>query len=217
MSKDIYICKNCQEEFIPKQKEYSTFCSRKCSVSYNNRKRKRTKESNEKTRQSMIEYHKTQNKNYSWIKSKKNPLSPNNKNNIFGIYTRIYYRKCKHCERKFYSRNLVKYCNLHSNLYKNKNRYSFEFNIYNYPDIFNLSIIKKYGWFNYKTNKNGLTRDHKISINEAIKNNYDPYYIKHPLNCELMFWKDNRRKSNKSSISYEKLINIIEEYESGKN
>ena len=38
---------------------------------------------------------------------------------------------------------------------------------------------------------NKITRDHKISIFDAIHMGYDPYYITHPLNCELMPWIDN--------------------------
>ena len=39
MSKDIYICKNCSNQFQPKDKRYSTFCSQSCSATYNNTKR----------------------------------------------------------------------------------------------------------------------------------------------------------------------------------
>ena len=60
---------------------------------------------------------------------------------------------------------------------------------------------------------NGYTRDHKVSVNEAIKNNYDPYYIKHPLNCELMSFNDNNKKKTKSSISYDELVKKVDEYE----
>jgi len=63
------------------------------------------------------------------------------------------------------------------------------------------------------SNTNGLTRDHKISVNEAIRNNYDPYYIKHPLNCELMSWKKNNKKKTKSSITYSKLKQLVDAYD----
>jgi hypothetical protein len=50
-------------------------------------------------------------------------------------------------------------------------------------------------------------------VNEAIKNNYDPYYIKHVMNCELMLWIDNIRKYKRSSISYEELKKLVDEYD----
>lgn len=119
----------------------------------------------------------------------------------------------------FNSSAKYKYCSSCSYLYKNnnRNRYAFSFNVYQYPDLFDLSLIERYGWFShggkYKFNPNGITRDHKVSVNEAIKNNYDPYYIKHPLNCELMSFKENDKKKTQSSISYNDLIKIVNEYD----
>lgn len=72
--------------------------------------------------------------------------------------------------------------------------------------------LKEVGMWGYD-NTNGLTRDHKLSVNEAIKNNYDPYYIKHPLNCELMSWTENNKKKTKSSITYEKLKQLVDDYD----
>ena len=51
-----------------------------------------------------------------------------------------------------------------------------------------------------------LSKDHKVSVNEAIKNGYDPYYISHPLNCEIMPWIENNKKDKNSSISYNHLV-----------
>lgn len=233
MTNTIYICKNCQEEFIPKYKQYSTFCSKSCSASYNNKNKKpRTKRSKEKTRNSMIIYY-NKNKiiksdNNSLVKQifsenkfrENNKLSPRNKNNIEGPYTKLFLNKCSHCFSLFYSRTKIKYCLKHKELYLNKNimNYKFNFNCYNYPDLFDIKMIEKIGWYygdkkSKKYNPNGLSRDHRVSVNEAVRNNYDPYYIRHPLNCEIMLHNDNRKKSNKSSISYFKLVKLVDEYE----
>lgn len=64
-----------------------------------------------------------------------------------------------------------------------------------------------------KDNPDGVTRDHKVSVNEAIINGYDSYYIKHPLNCELMLFGDNAKKHTKSSITYEELVEKVKEYD----
>lgn len=240
MSENIYTCKNCQENFIPKDKTYSIFCSKSCSAKFNNKGRKRTKESKEKTKQSVIEYHKkigTYDKEKIKIKkkkrklvkkiliadyslSRKNHLSPRNKENIEGPYTKLFFNKCSHCDKLFYNKRNIKYCEEHSILYgrNNRNKYAFTFNPFDYPDLFNLELLKEKGWYckggRYKKwNPYGLTRDHKISVNEAIKNNYDPYYIKHPLNCELMSFEKNNKKKIKSSLTYQQLLKIVDKYE----
>ncbi len=38
-------CKHCNLSFIPKNKEYNTFCSRSCAASFNNRLRKKSQKS----------------------------------------------------------------------------------------------------------------------------------------------------------------------------
>ena len=52
-----------------------------------------------------------------------------------------------------------------------------------------------------------------VTIFDAIHNNYDPYYIKHPVNYQLMTHQDNMIKGRKSSISYKQLIKEVDEYE----
>lgn len=79
--------------------------------------------------------------------------------------------------------------------------------------MFDLSLITQFGFRNSKTNPNGITRDHRVSVNHAIRNNYDPYYIKHPLNCELMTFNENNSKNTNSSITYEELVRIVDEYD----
>lgn len=121
---------------------------------------------------------------------------------------------CAHCGYKFISYNQRKYCNDHYDLYslKGKARYVFSINVFKYPDLFDLESLKKIG-FRSRENPNGYTRDHKVSVNEALKNNYDPYYIKHVMNCELMLWKDNIKKYSRSSITYEQLVKLVDAYD----
>ena len=99
-----------------------------------------------------------------------------------------------------------------------RNRYKFTFNVYNYPDLFDLDRIKEIGWFapggkSGRWNINGLSRDHKVSVNEAILNNYDYYYITHPMNCEIISHKMNNKKKTKSSITYEELVKLVDDYD----
>ena len=85
--------------------------------------------------------------------------------------------------------------------------------------MFDLDLLNKLGFYapggkSGKWNIEGLSRDHKVSISEAIANNYDPYYITHVMNCELMPHKENDKKKGKSSISYAKLVQLVDEYDS---
>lgn len=98
----------------------------------------------------------------------------------------------------------------------------FKFNIYDYPDIFDLSLIEKHGWYSCPSKKrntgvkniNGISRDHKVSIKEAFDNNYDPYYISHIMNCDLILHSENKKKQHHSSITYNELVILVNKYDS---
>lgn len=134
--------------------------------------------------------------------------------NVCGPFSKIYLCNCKICERKCYYRTMKQYCDTckikRDNL---SNIYKFTFKMWNYPDLFDLEYVKNVGSYHPINNKNGWTRDHKVSVFESIKHNYDEYYIKHPLNCELLDYYDNITKNTKSSISYEDLITLVDEYD----
>jgi hypothetical protein len=139
---------------------------------------------------------------------------------ISGPCSPVYFLTCKHCYKIFTTRKKLKYCKCCTYLYSNhnRNRFKFTFGISKYPELFNMEQIKLLGFYapggkSGNWNPNGLSRDHKVSVNEAIKNNYDPYYITHPCNCELMPQTQNNKKKAHSSITYEELIILVEEYE----
>ena len=73
-----------------------------------------------------------------------------------------------------------------------------------------MGEIRRVGLYHPKKNVEGLSRDHRVSVNEAIKNNYDPFYIKHPLNCEIMTQRANSSKKGKNSITYEELKRLVD-------
>lgn len=58
-----------------------------------------------------------------------------------------------------------------------------------------------------------MSRDHKVSVDEAKKNNYDPYYITHPMNCELMPHIENNKKKITSSITYNELKLMVDNFD----
>lgn len=155
-------------------------------------------------------------------KREKQSVSRKAKAQIIGPYTRVYALICAHSNKLFYSRHHRKYSPQYQHLYSREGKalFKFTFNIYNYPDLFDLNLIEQYGWYSVggksrkAINKDGCSRDHKVSITEAIANQYDPYYIKHPMNCQLMRHRDNKIKHSKSSITYTELIKLVDEYDS---
>ncbi len=103
---------------------------------------------------------------------------------------------------------------------KYKEECKFKFNVYAYPNEFNLLLIQKFKWYkvpkwknNFNSNLNGISRDHKISIKYGWKNNISSNIISHPTNCELMRHKNNQRKYTKCSITLKELKNNIKEWD----
>lgn len=183
-------CFHCKK-ILPYKSKRNKFCNSSCSASFNNKNiifSKRGPSPKEKYLSSKIEPRICE---YTgkiwWYNGRYRKLSP--------------YRKS--IKKQYYDR-----C-------------AFKFNVYEYPDIFNLELIDQYGWY-YCPNKkhkdkiknvNGISRDHKVSIKEAFENSYNPYYISHLMNCELVKHSENKKKNSNSSITYEELIILVKEYD----
>lgn len=222
-------CKTCGLLFRPrKDKKY--FCSQSCSAITANSNRAtsgwtHSNDSRQQIANSLEKYYLANpKKKSSTVKVQKlySKKSYDNKE-LPGLFSKIFTCTCKHCKAKFVSRIAKQYCLLHKNLYSvsSKSGYKFTFNVYHYPDLFDIELVKSVGWYSRggtagKWNPNGLSRDHKISVTSAIANNYDPFYITHPLNCELMTWTENNKKKTKSSMTYEELINQVNAHEIAK-
>lgn len=210
------LCKHCNN-IIPFEKRNSNvFCSSNCSASYNNKIKDYTKakETWKKKRENNSPKIKILKPVIKTKKTKTTNVIPE----IVGEYSKLKLCSCQHCGIVKLYRTQKKYCKECDHLYSHDGRakYWFRFNVFHYPELFDLSLITRYGFRDNKTNPNGITRDHKVSVNEAIRNNYDPYYIKHPMNCELMFFEENNKKKTKSSITYEELIKLVDDFDSKK-
>lgn len=205
--KSLKPCKHCGKLFKPNTGRLY-FCNHSCSASYNNIKRgPRSTNTKQKISSSL--------KENSQIKKSKKVLKE-----IVGPFSKLFVCTCKHCKIKFVTRRKKQYCVNHRELYSSSNKlgYKFTFNVFQYPDLFNIDLLNTIGWFSPggkagKWNPEGLSRDHKVSVNEAIANNYDPYYITHPLNCELMPHTENNKKKTQSSITYAELRQLVDEYD----
>lgn len=204
-------CKECGEN-IPYEIKNNEFCSKSCVATYTNINRIRKKWTNEQKEANRIKFLSTKTKKSLTEQIQIVKLATKESNCPF---SKVTYCKCSHCNTQFTNKSFKKYCDNCEHLYSHNGRakYWFCFNVFHYPDLFDLSLITDIGFRDNKHNPNGITRDHKISVNEAIRNNYDPYYIKHPLNCELMRFDENNKKKTKCSITYEELIKLVLEYE----
>lgn len=212
------VCLNCSQEIS--YEAYRTdstvkFCSRSCAAAHNNQKRgSRSSTTKEAIRQKL---NGRLRKHLGMHASGSKQRFRNFRNAIVGPYSQVFSCTCRHCSAKFLARVKRKYCRTHETLYKDfgRNLYAFTFNPFHFPDIFlpsELNTIRERGFWS-PSNKTGLTRDHKVSVNESIRNGYDPYYIKHPLNCALMPWQENNLKNTKSSITYTELVKAVDEYD----
>jgi hypothetical protein len=210
--KTIKQCIHCEALFKPSESSQK-LCSHSCNASYNNKLRP------PKSAETKAKISASLRKNYKTIEVK-NKKSKKIKPEIVGEFCKLFSCKCAHCRIEFTNRKKIKYCQLCASHYSESNKvgYKFKFNVYHYPQLFDLELLKEVGWFaprgkSGSWNIDGLSRDHRVSVHESISNQYDPYYISHPLNCELMPHSNNNKKKTKSSITYEELVNQVIEFD----
>lgn len=136
----------------------------------------------------------------------------------------VYDITCKGCGTIFQkNRNDLRYCS--SECRKNFRRKdmdeyqkyrldsNFKFNLADYSDEFDFSLVEKYGWYsptNKKNNIGGVSRDHMLSVREGFELGIDPEIISHPANCRLLIHTENISKNKKSTITIDDLIIRIE-------
>lgn len=93
---------------------------------------------------------------------------------------------------------------------------NFKFNLADYKEEFDFSLIEKYGWYspsNKNNNLEGVSRDHMFSVKEGFNLGISPKLISHPANCRLIKHTDNISKNSKCSISYNELLERINKFE----
>lgn len=204
-------CPECNSIIEYDYKTLKTFCTSSCAAKFNNKHREVNWATVEwRERQARLSVNTKRKKKFS-LKIK---ISSHD---ILGDFTKVKRCHCDYCSVVYYTKDRTKFCPNCSHLYSKGSIYRFRFNVFDYPDLFDLELIKKIGWhsfggrFNY--NPEGITRDHKVSVSYAVKNDCDPYYITHPMNCELMSFEQNNKKKGNCSITYEQLISLVEEFD----
>ena len=97
---------------------------------------------------------------------------------------------------------------------------SFKFNLKDFPEEFDFTLIENYGWYKAKNRGNnlqGISRDHMISIRWGFDNNIDPKIISHPANCRLVRHGENVSKGVKNILTLDELLCRIATWDSKYN
>lgn len=145
---------------------------------------------------------------------------------------------CKTCQKEFmfihhYTKRKKEFCSRscackHRNNIRNKDvrakrpaltNYradcAFKFNLKDFPDEFNFTLIEKYGWYKAKNKGNnlgGVSRDHMVSVRYGFDNKIDPSILSHPVNCRLLNHNENSSKGKNNYITLENLKIRIERW-----
>lgn len=193
------------------------FCSHKCSAKFTNRQRtkngwKPSFEQRRKTSESLTGKTYVEPKlitlrcicgnDFSYVKI-------GNKNRKFCS---------KSCAMKFSPSNIRRkeHARKNRSLLENYRRdCSFKFNLKDFPEEFDFSLVEKYGWYSAKNRGNnlfGVSRDHIVSVKYGFDNNIDPEIISHPANCRLLQHSDNVSKNYKCSMTLEQLMAKIKQW-----
>jgi hypothetical protein len=140
-------------------------------------------------------------------------------------------KECKMCDGQFDTKRKKKaYCsvkcsNQHRAITSREARSAFrnykadcefKFNLADFPNEYDFSIIDTYGWYkptNRGNNLGGVSRDHKISVRYGFDNNIASGIISHPANCQLMRQQDNSVKYTNCSMTLDELIEKISYWE----
>ena len=92
---------------------------------------------------------------------------------------------------------------------------SFHFNLSDFPDEFDFSLIEKHGWYaakNHGNNLGGVSRDHIVSVRFGFENGIDPIIISHPANCQLLIHNSNVSKGKNCGMTIDQLNEKILEW-----
>jgi ribosomal protein L37E len=204
---EIILCKNCGKSINKTLSNEKKFCNQSCSAQYNNKRRKHSEETKNKIRHTIKSKFPTKMKENKIVRNKKlrenRPL--------------ISIRKCRFCgnDKPILKHKII--CSDCGFMYYKFYRPLCEFNINvnDYPDEFNLSLVKKLGWYspsNKGNNLNGVSKDHIYSVYDGFKNNVDFNILKHPANCKLVQHIDNNKKKCQSLITLDKLLLKIKKW-----
>lgn len=92
--------------------------------------------------------------------------------------------------------------------YRQKCQFRFKYDSDIGRHIQGYQLFEQFGVYS-RLNKNGVARDHIVSVWYGFMNNISPKIIGHPANCRIIPMIDNIRKSSACSITLDQLIERI--------
>lgn len=213
--KCVYCSKEVYKRACDIKKAKRVFCSKSCSASYNNIGKTHSDETKEKIRKKLKNV--IRNPNKKKVRTCKD---------VDKVHCKVTFKTCKETGLGYmsWSEHLgwINRTSPHIDRTRKELYYedcAFKFNVYHYPEKFDLSLIEKHGWYECyspkcgkENNTNGVSRDHMVSVMYGYKNGIDPKIISHPANCELVLQRDNISKREKCSISLEELMGRINKW-----
>jgi hypothetical protein len=230
-------CQYCSLVFNPKPGSFGKFCSLSCSNFFRERANKQKK---------MDQY----NLSPEYCSHCDTPLSFDHKKNKFcshscaakvtnkidrkrgptpelkAPFSTIKFIQCNKTGKWFSNRNpdgthrrVSPYIKSEKEKYYNLCR--FRFNIFHFPEEFDISLVESMGWYSCPGSKrkhsakntNGISRDHIISVSYGFQNNIDPSIISHPANCRLVPQKENKQKGISCGMTIDELLVKISEWD----
>jgi hypothetical protein len=222
------VCPECGTH-IPYEARKTKFCNLRCAASYNNRKRWEGRVISLET----IRHREERQRQYKKASRQRIRASKTVKRLPFGqnVHARPHkskypwtpVRSCKSCAR-FHTRTLQKYCDTCSpNIRHYRSRAAFRFNVYEYPDEFDLPMVNRLGWYSptgrcgrnrHQMNLTGVSRDHVFTVSDGFRLGIDPELLAHPANCEVIPHSVNSSKDRrKSRISFDELVDRIRDWD----
>jgi len=229
----ISVCEHCKKEYELKPNTRGRFCSLSCGNysrgAIDARKRLEKYTLNPKfcvNCSNTISYESRKNKycshKCSAIDSNKKRIRKLKIKTTEKLYCKVDFKFCKIMNKWYCNKNSdgtvrrsSPYVKTEKQKYYMKSR--FKFNVYDYQNEFNISLIENIGWYTCPSKKrknkikniNGASRDHIISVSYGFANKIDPKIISHPANCQIVIHKDNKLKSSKCGMMVDELLEKI--------
>jgi hypothetical protein len=79
-------------------------------------------------------------------------------------------------------------------------------------NVLGYELLIQHGMYHRINNKNGVVRDHRLSVDWGYKLGIDPKIISHPANCRFLTASENSKKSKASEIKLDELMVDIENW-----
>lgn len=227
-------CQHCFKLFNVTPGSRGKFCSLSCGTTFRNNCNLEKAETKYKLNpvkckccQAEITYEKRKNKYCSISCASKITNNVSRKRGPAAVaklpYSKIKFILCTHTNQYYSNRNPDGSIRRSSPYIKTaKEKYyssaRFKFNVYHYPEEFDLLLIEQYGWYtcpgtkrkNQPKNVSGVSRDHIISVSYGFANNIDSSIISHPANCRIMLQSKNKIKHDKCDLTISQLLEKID-------